>query len=216
MRINTDGVLLGALSVQENPQRVLDIGTGTGVVGLMIAQRYRQAAVCGIDIDQLAAARAKANFASSPFSERMSCLHGDILCWETELHFDLIVSNPPFYVDGLRSGDLRKDTAKHGDVQFFEGLMRFSSQHMSPYGKLQLIAPFGEISRLIDLAGNVGLLPREQIDVRSFADGPVIRSIVSFAKEPGLWKHSEVVIYDQPGEHSAWYKQILKPYFLAF
>lgn len=217
MRINTDGVLLGALSSQEQPKCILDIGTGTGVIGLMLAQRYSTAEVVAIDMDKPAAQRAADNFLNSPFEERMCCYHQDVLNWKPNLVFDLIVSNPPFYLNALKNPDHRKGMAKHGDTNFFKGFLRFCSEQLSREGRLQVIVPFGATDWLVSLARDYGLFPTERIDIYSFADGPPIRVILAFSKEIAVTQTTqEFIIYDKPREHSVAYKKILKPYFLAF
>lgn len=216
MRINTDGVLLGGLAAIQNPERILDIGTGTGVIGLMLAQRYLNAAVFGIEIDESAARRAEDNFLKSSFSERMHCFHQDVLTWDIDLYFDLIVSNPPFFINALKNPDQRKSMARHGNMAFFDGLLRFTSDHLTASGKLQIVVPFEAKDWLKTLAHGYGLLITEQIDIRSFADSPVIRSILVFSRQDKATACKELIIYDKPQVYSAAYKRILTPYFLAF
>jgi len=182
----------------------------------MLAQRYLDASVFGIDIDESAAHRAEDNFLKSPFNERMCCLHQDVLTWDIDLYFDLIVSNPPFYMNALKTPDQRKRIAKHGDMTFFNGLLRFTCDHLTADGKLQIVVPSEAKKWLKSLANDYGFQITEQIDIRSFAGSPVIRSILKFSREDKATERKELIIYDKPQVYSTDYKKILTPYFLAF
>lgn len=216
MRINTDGVLLGALASHNQARTVLDVGTGTGVIALMLAQRYAGAKVWGVEIDASAAQRATQNFEHSPFFDRLSCIHQDVLSWKTDLLFDLIVSNPPFFLNSLKNPDQRRGIAKHANEALFDGLLSFSQSHLKPQGKLQLIIPFDLAEWLTKKALGYSLSCVERIDVQSFEASPAIRSILSFSNGTPAEDPAKLIIYRGKGEHSEDYKRILSPYFLAF
>src|ERR1700723_2567929 len=126
MKINTDGVLLGAMAEAYAPKSILDIGTGTGVIALMLAQRYADATIDAVEIDKGAADTAGKNFLKSPFARSLQVFE---LGFEDYFHhyndkkYDLIVSNPPFYVSSLKSPGAKKNLAKHTDIDFFEQLV---------------------------------------------------------------------------------------------
>ena len=127
MKINTDGVLLGALASAENTKKILDIGTGTGVIALMLAQRFPEAEINAVEIDPASAETAGQNFKNSPFANRLQIHPTSIQnFWMQKQHqqYDLIVSNPPFYLDSLTSPQENKTLAKHAAPQFFENLLR--------------------------------------------------------------------------------------------
>src|SRR5690554_2504372 len=128
MKINTDGVLLGAIAGSVHGRgQFLDIGTGTGVIAMMLAQRYPEARVDAIEIDQGAAFRAAANFKDSPFSDRLTVNHVALESFKTRPEtYDLILSNPPFFMDSLKNPDQRKSVARHADPLFFQTLFRFA------------------------------------------------------------------------------------------
>ncbi|PRD33426.1 UNVERIFIED_CONTAM: tRNA1(Val) (adenine(37)-N6)-methyltransferase [Trichonephila clavipes] len=228
MRINTDGVLLGATAgfhreeavdgtaVNPGSMDILDIGTGTGVIALMLAQRFEQANVWGVEIDELAAETAGMNFKQSPFKDRMQLVHGDIFHWQTELQFDLIVSNPPFYLNSLHNPDQRKKVAKHTDDTFFKGMIKFASERLKPDGQIQLIVPIEMEQFLIDEAVEHGLEWNGQCNIRSFEDSDSFRCIISFARKAHQPKTEEFIIYKGRGIYSDAYNHLLEPFFLAF
>src|SRR5690606_32919675 len=122
MKINTDGVILATKARAVKMDRVLDIGTGTGVIALMLAQRFPEASIEAVDVDQGAFNCAKLNFESSPFSTRVGIHHCGIEDFESLNTFDLIVSNPPFFINSLKNTDDRKTLSRHGSFQFYKSL----------------------------------------------------------------------------------------------
>lgn len=217
MRINTDGVILGAHAYADSPKHILDIGTGTGVIALMLAQRFEQATVTGVEIDELAAHTALENFKASPFVDRLELVNSDIFLWTPAISYDLIVSNPPFYINSLHNPDARRKTAKHTDVTFFEGLLDFVALHLNSTGKLQIIVPVELKDFLVSMAASKELHLLEELKIRSFDDAEPIRLILSFTKMQGVdFASEDFVIYKDRGQHSEAYRQLLKPFFLAF
>ena len=216
MRINTDGVLLGALAAAENPARILDIGTGTGVVALMLAQRYENAEVFAVEIDALAAQQANKNFDNSPFSARLTLTHANIFHYQVNTPFNLIISNPPFYTNSLHNPDPRKKVAKHTDNLFFGNLLEFARKNLHQHGTIQMIVP-GDLLDLLEVeAIKRQLYLTQKLAIRSFAHSDVIRYILSFSPLKTALKLEEFVIYQEKSVHSEAYKTLLKPYFLAY
>src|SRR5690606_30727897 len=128
MKINTDGVLLAAMATADFPTRILDVGTGTGVISLMLAQRFPSATIDAIEIDVKAADTARGNFEESPFSDRLTSYAMALDKFEPKAGYDLIVSNPPFFLNSLRNNDSRKGMARHTDMGFFDQLLARSQQ----------------------------------------------------------------------------------------
>ena len=126
MKINTDGVLLGALVYADQPKNILDIGTGTGVIALMLAQRFTSAKIDAVEIDSTAAETAERNFKNSPFAERLSIFPTDFQRFfntHPANKYDLIISNPPFHLNSLESPEAKRSVAKHTGEDFFEELI---------------------------------------------------------------------------------------------
>lgn len=217
MKINTDGVLLGAMVAADNPNRILDVGSGTGVIALMLAQRFPSAVVDAVDIDETAYKRTQENFRQSKFNERMTAYHGD---FETVTHmetYDLIVSNPPFYINALHNPDNRKRLARHTDLRFFQRLLNFSKDRLSQTGTLQLILPTDLSEDIMPYVEQQGLILINEIRVQSFYESEPIRKILTFSKQHmHLTDTTDFVIYQEKGVYSEAYQRLLKSFFLGF
>jgi len=133
MKVNTDGVLLAAILDSVTPIKILDVGTGTGLIALMLAQRFPSALIDAVEIDENAARTAKKNFLESPFLNRICLFHSSIQRYllSYDGQYDLIVSNPPFFINSLRSEDPVKGMARHTDYSFFENLLKESANKLS-------------------------------------------------------------------------------------
>jgi tRNA1Val (adenine37-N6)-methyltransferase len=219
MKINTDGVLLGAMANHYNPQKILDIGTGTGVIALMLAQKFNDARVDAVEINTIAAQTAGRNFDNSIFRELLY-IHpvgiDDYLDANLDEEFDLIVSNPPFYINSLESPEEKKKQAKHTDVSFFEGLMKNVPEYLAKDGLCWLILPLETAAEVKSLAAQNGMYLQGRINIRSFKDSPPHREIVYFGFDNNVAEVSEFIIYQSAGVYTDAYKELLKPYFIAF
>jgi len=218
MKVNTDGVLLGAWARRGGALRILDIGTGTGVIALMLAQVHPNAQVDAVEIDRAAAKQATGNFAHSPFRERLRVFGGSFVDFRPERPYDLIVSNPPFYTDSLHSPDDRRKVAKHADSSFFEQLFAFAARFLADGGVFWYIVPTPLADRIAEenLLEQNGLFCQTVLNVSSYPDTPAIRKIVSAGKERTAVSQRDFSIYGAPGVHSPAYRTCLSPYFLAY
>jgi tRNA1Val (adenine37-N6)-methyltransferase len=219
MKINTDGVLLGAITEAENPRTILDIGTGTGVIALMLAQRFNTAKIDAVEIDEDAAKTARRNFEGSPFADRLSVYP---LSFEVyfdqfpESKYDMIVSNPPFYIASLKSPGAKKTLAKHTDIDFFGKLIKTVSKHLTDSGCFWLILPENIAEMVVTLAAGYLAYPKMIINVRSFLYSQPHRVILCFGFEEVSAQIANFTIYEAVGIYSEEYKKLLQPYFLAF
>lgn len=219
MKINTDGVLLGALTEAKNPESILDIGTGTGVIALMLAQRFTSAQIDAVEIDAVAANTAAMNFKNSSFAGRLEVFPlaiEDFFDKHPGRRYDLIVSNPPFHINSLLSPKAKKSLAKHTGDMFFEELISGVAQHLATGGLFWLILPLEAAELVKGLAAKAGLYLRSKISIYSFEDSEPHREILVFGSENIETEISRFVIYAEVNVYSAEYKQILKPYFIAF
>ncbi|WP_235964488.1 tRNA1(Val) (adenine(37)-N6)-methyltransferase [Pedobacter gandavensis] len=217
MKINTDGVLLGAIVAQNNPEYGLDIGTGTGVIAMMLAQRFPKAQIDAVEIDESAANTAIGNFAQSKFSARTAAYLSPIADFESTRKYDLIVSNPPFFVNDLKNPEVRKGIARHADEAFFESLVQKVSEMISPTGSFWFILPVKQAELLVESALQHGLSLQKRIAVCSDETKPVIRHIISLSKSKLTQTTSETFyIYESKGVHTSAYRELLKDFFLAF
>jgi tRNA1Val (adenine37-N6)-methyltransferase len=220
MKINTDAVLLGALADVKGVNSIIDIGTGTGVIALMLAQRNHQATIDGIDIDLTAFEKAQLNFKNSLFHERLKSYHyGFIEFFEyhPQNKYDLIVSNPPYFLNALKSPKDNKNISKHTNEQFFIDLLRIANHHLTNDGSLQVIVPV-EISLMLQaLAPDFSLYPNACNKIRSYADKATIRHIISFGRIKSVdLVFKDFCIYAEQGIHSMEYKSVLKDFFTIF
>jgi tRNA1Val (adenine37-N6)-methyltransferase len=218
MKINTDGVLLGAFAEAHNPESILDIGTGTGVIALMLAQRFTLARIDAVEIDQLAAKTAARNFARSPFAGRLSIYPLDFEAFFAQhpAGYDLVVSNPPFYINSLKSPKAGKELAKHAGGSFFEKLIFNVSMRLAHGGLFCLILPIDTAELVTRLAEQAELYPQKIVRIRSFENSEPHRLILYFGFEKTDSSFSEFIIYKSAANYSEHYAKLLKPYFIVF
>ena len=219
MKINTDGVLLGALTNIRDPLGILDIGTGTGVIALMLAQRFPDARIDAVEIDQTAAETADSNFKNSPFAERLTLYpsgFGAFFDAHPERKYDLIVSNPPFYINSLQSPGAKKTLAKHTDERFFDKLIQDVSAHLTDNGVCWLILPIETAQLVKQLAMQSGLYCQKTISLFSFKTDDPHREILVLGLEPLPVTEEQLVIYDEPKVYSKQYQELLQDFLIIF
>ena len=185
MKVGTDGVLLGAWCPIENkPFSILDLGTGTGLIALMLAQRSQAEQIDAIEIDEDAYEQAVDNFENSPWSDRLFCFHAglDEFMDEPEDEYDLIVSNPPFYSEDYKTSNEQRDKARFQDAMPFEDLVEAADLFLSENGVFAVIIPYKEEERFIDLCSEFDLYPVRVTRVKGTHDTPIIRSLLAFKR----------------------------------
>jgi tRNA1Val (adenine37-N6)-methyltransferase len=167
MKINTDGVLLGALAnADRQPHTLLDIGTGTGVIALMLAQRFPDTQIDAVEIDEAAAITAGYNFSNSVFADRLNIYPTGFESFFGQIpdkKYDLIVSNPPFYINSLESPGVKKSLAKHTNAHFFEALINGITNHLTDSGLCWLILPVTTAQMVKNIAVQHQLYPCKTI-----------------------------------------------------
>ncbi len=218
MKINTDGVLLGATASAENPKTILDIGTGTGVIALMLAQRFSEAKIDAVEIDLASAKTAAKNFENSPFANRLNLYPIAIEnFWLQKQHqqYDLIVSNPPFYLDTLISPKENKTLAKHTVPDFFENLVKNIPGFLTAKGFFWLILPVKTALVVKDLATGL-LFLQEEVAISSFPNKPPHRYVLSFGPKKTNTIYSALNIYESENVYSQSYQTLLKGFLTIF
>ncbi len=186
MKIGTDGVLLGAWTpIDNNPYSILDIGTGTGVIALMLAQRSNAEQIDALEIDEQAYEQAVDNFENSPWSDRLFCFHAglDEFIDEPEEEYDLIVSNPPFYSEDYKTENEQRDLARFQDAMPFEDLIEAASMFLSDNGIFTVIIPFKEEANFLALANEMELYPIKITHVKGTPTSEVKRSLLAFGRK---------------------------------
>lgn len=216
MKINTDGVLLAATAFKENARRILDVGTGTGVIALMLAQRFAEARIDAVEIDAQAADTAKANALNSPFCARIEVFHSAYEDFDTDSKYDMIVSNPPFFVNDLRNEEKRKGIARHADKNFFFNFIEKSNILLDEDGEIWLIIPLKQAEDVIEIASDFNISPKEQIRIHSDESKPPFRMMLCLARGRNQLVEKDFYIYQSLNIHTPEYKLLLKEFFLNF
>ena len=190
MKVGTDGVLLGAWA--HGGMHVLDAGTGTGIIALMMAQRFPEALVTAIDVDEGAVRQAQENVLQSPFSERIEVL-GESL-QQHEGRYDSILSNPPFFMDSLKAPDAQRTMARHTTTLTYQELMQAAWRLLTDEGELSVVVPFDYRQRMEDEAIFVGFFPSRICAVKTTEKKAPKRYLLAFKKHPCPCEKEELTI----------------------
>ena len=172
MKIGTDGVLLGAwVDISSQPASILDIGTGTGVIAIQLAQRSEAQTIDAVEIDDDAYEQCTENFEAAPWADRLFCYHASIqeLASEFDENYDLIISNPPFYSENFKTEDAARDKARFTDALPFQHLLVCAAHLLSEKGTFALILPKKEEAEFIALAETAGLFPKRICHVKGLS-----------------------------------------------
>ena len=215
MKVGTDGVLLGAWADCEEAKRILDIGTGTGVIALQMAQRNSEAQIQTVEIDEAAAKRARSNFDNSPWAERLEVEQTAVQAFNPAEKFDLIISNPPYFVDSLLPPDAKRSTARHTHDLTFEELDVAVARLLANDGKFALILPVAEFEKYLTLTQ---LHLARRCDVCPIEGGAVKRVMGEFAKQkPTEIKRENISIEKgRRGDYCDSYRALTKDFYLKF
>ena len=215
MKVGTDGVLLGAWADIRPGCSVLDIGTGTGVVALMAAQRGA-GGVSAVEIDPAAAAQAASNAAASEWADRISVHCADAASFNTGVRFDRILSNPPYFRDSLRSPDSGRNAARHNDSLSYETLVGCSVRLLAPDGLLCVVLPFDAADEFVRCAQTAGLYLARRTDVVTVQGREPKRSLLSFSTVYTQLQSDVLNMRDADGNESAEYVNLVKDFYLKY
>ena len=219
MKVGTDGVLLGAWArLEPCHRRVLDIGTGTGLIALMAAQRTEEwgAKVVGVEIDPSAVEDARANVAASEWSERVEIVVSPIQDYSAEEKFDHILSNPPYFVASLLSPDAARTTARHTTSLTFDQLAASASGLLAPEGSLSLVLPYDAVADMTLAAARKGLFLVRRTDISSKTGGKPLRSLLEYAFRPLPTAMDSLTIHLPDGDYTSEYRELTKAFYLKF
>jgi tRNA1Val (adenine37-N6)-methyltransferase len=219
MKVSTDAVLLGSWVSASGSETILDIGTGTGIIALMLAQKSN-AHITAIDIDRESTEQASVNVAESIFSERVKVLHSSLqqLAAGTEQKFKLIVTNPPYFVDSLKSNDDTRKIARHTDTLPFSDLVDCVIKLLHPKGKFCLILPKNEAGQFRELAMGRGLYLSKLLRIRTRLEKETEkRHLMQFEFKQSEFSESTLVIEsDSSRNYTQEYKELTKDYYIHF
>lgn len=220
MKVSTDSCLFGAWVASYAGQRlnashrILDVGTGTGLLMLMLAQQS-EAMIEGIEIDEAAATEASYNCKSSGWRNRLQVLQADVRQFSCEGKYDLIISNPPFYERSLLSESRVQNIAHHDTGLTLYQLVAFIATALKQGGSFAVLVPFFRETEIIDLCTTKKLMLQQRVRVQHAADKPFIRSMLWFQQKTAIEAQEQVIsIYSEKGVYSADFSNLLQPYYL--
>jgi tRNA1Val (adenine37-N6)-methyltransferase len=217
MKIGTDGVLLGAwTNISNSPESILDIGSGTGIIGLMLAQRCYADTIDAIEIDEDAFEQCVENFEASPWADRLFCYHAslDEFLDEVDDKYDLIISNPPFYSEEVSSGDSARDRARQNSSLPFSLLFKGVSGLLSEKGIFALVIPYKEEKSVLQEALKLRLYPARLQRVKGHPDSEVKRSLIEFHFKNTEVLTNELIIEKSRHEYTEDYINLTKDFYL--
>jgi tRNA1Val (adenine37-N6)-methyltransferase len=218
MKIGTDGVLLGAWApIEKNPFSILDIGTGSGIIALMLAQRSNAGQIDALEIDQAAYEQAVDNFENSPWIDRLFCFHAglDEFVEDPEDEYDLIVSNPPFYSENYKTENEQRDLARFQEALPFEDLIEAAALLLSENGIFSVIVPYKEEKRFLALANEYELYPLKITHVKGTPTTETKRSLLAFSRtEISSIPTDELIIEITRHEYTPEYTELTKAFYL--
>lgn len=215
MKVGTDGVLLGAWANCDGAKRILDIGTGTGLIALMLAQRNTEAEINAVEIDEMATKRARANFDMSPWAERLTVVNCAVQEFLPSKRFDLIISNPPYFIDSLQCPDAKRTTARHTQDLTFEELDKAVCRLLADDGRFALILPTAEFEKYLAIT-RLHFIRR--CDMHPTTGAAVKRVMAEFAKlETAEIAHENITIEkEKRGDYTDEYRALTKDFYLKF
>ncbi|MEP7255408.1 MAG: methyltransferase [Ferruginibacter sp.] len=216
MKVCTDACLFGAIiaNYQMQTANCLDIGTGTGLLSLMYAQKNDNAIIDAVEIDKDAAEQAKNNFTASPWAERLHVFNTDVLVFKAEKKYDCIISNPPFFEDDLKSTDENKNKAKHDTSLSLIQLLQIVETHLNKDGIFAVLLPYHRVNYFIEEVAKANLYLNQQILVRQTAKHDFFRGILFFSPIKNKLQNTEIIIKDNEGKYTDAFVAALKDYYL--
>jgi len=213
MKVGTDGVLLGAWTECRNATSILDIGTGSGLIALMLAQRS-DAKTDAIDIDENACKQAERNFNLSPFSSRLKVFHTSIQKYQGNSSYDLIVSNPPFFSMSLKSPDSQRNKARHNDSLSLEELFANTKRLLTSTGRFCLIIPVDQDESATRIAILNHLFLKKKTLVLPTPESKPKRILLEYSQQDGFYSENQLVIETSRHQYSEDFIQLVKEYYL--
>lgn len=217
MRVGTDGVLLGAWADAGAPGRVLDVGCGTGVIALMMMQRYGACHVDAIDIDSPSVEEARYNFASSPWSGRGTVILCDMAGYEPDCLYDMVISNPPFFTEETRSPDARRAEARHGSSLTPQGLLQYAARLVTDGGRLAFIAPYDssdDLTLSLTLHGWCALHVTDVVTKEGLRPSRRLWLLTRRTSQPVAVQYDTLTIRNADGSYSDSYRMLVDPFYI--
>ena len=215
MKVGTDGVLLGAWTDVEDSKDILDIGAGTGLISLMLAQRAPEALITGLEIDTTAANQATSNIQNSPFNDRIELINADIKSHNLNSKYDLIVCNPPFFSTGTKSPSETRNTARHDDYLSYALLLSKSASLLNKSGKLSVVIPLESLNDFQVLAKQNDLYLKRRCDVFPNHSKPSKRVLLEYICTKTEVKEEKLILEEQRHNYTEEAKKLFKDFYLS-
>ena len=217
MKVGTDGILLGAwTTLKNNPFSILDIGAGTGILSMMLAQRSNTEVIDALEIDELAYEQCVDNFEQSPWGDRLFCYHASLeeFADEIEDKYDLIICNPPFFTEDYKTENKQRDMARFQDAMPFEHLIECVSKLISQNGTFSVIIPFKEEPGFINMASEFNFFPNHILRVKGHANSKVKRSLIELSFRKSDIKIDQLIIETSRHQYTQDYIKLTKDFYL--
>lgn len=220
LKVSTDSCVFGAWiakKIAAHPQQVmrcLDIGAGTGLLMLMMAQQF-PGVIDGVEIDAASCEQATENITASKWYNRLKLYHSDVKLFSLPHRYDFIFSNPPFYEADLKSPNTRYNFARHSDGLTLQDLLEVTNRNLAEKGQFAVLLPWHRVSYFVELAVSYGLYLAAQLSMRQDLQHPHFRAVLLFnRKNTGQVKKEELVIRQSPDQYTPVFISLLKDYYL--
>jgi tRNA1Val (adenine37-N6)-methyltransferase len=219
MKVCTDACLQGAFTAQylEDshlvPAYILDIGAGTGLLSLMLAQKV-PSFITAVELDSPAYTQAQQNFVASPWADRLKITSADIREWESGQYFDFIITNPPFYEAALKSNSHQRNKAMHATTLNYRELLLAIQQHLTPSGQFSILLPYASFDQFMLLAQESGYHLKQVLYIKQTPHHDFFRTIGIFSSEISQTITTAMSIYDEEKEYTPTFVSLLKDYYL--
>lgn len=216
MKVTTDACIQGAWTpINDLVKTVLDIGAGTGLLSLMLAQRNPGIIIDAIELDSDAAGQARENTTNSPWKDRIKVIEADVRDFVLSRKYDLIITNPPFFTNSLLSNRQTRNIARHTLQLSFHDLLNVIDHNLSDEGYVSVLLPYSEYEIWRKLSEQAGLIETRRLLVRHSQNATVNRVVGIFAKkEKAITLDEALVIYDSSGNYTPQFTDLLSPFYL--
>lgn len=214
MKVTTDACIQGAWTpTSDNEKNILDIGTGTGLLALMLAQKANNSVIDAIEYDNNAALQAKENFERSAWAPNLNAIHADVTEYHFTRQYDMVISNPPFFIDSLKNNSAAATNARHNATLQFDDLVRIAIEVLAPEGVLSILLPTNEFQIFTEIAAKNNLCLFRKLEIKHTPTSAVKRCVGLFATKKTDCQ-IEVLTIKEKEEYTDAFKRLLTPYYL--